>query len=279
MAVQVIIKPVDRPGVSAARLRELAAAHPTVTAHLGGADPEGLVVADAHALGHDPGDGSPFQAHVFDPRANRTVEIRGTLGRLDDVEVRPSALRFRPLSDELQAAADVLRADPRFPGGDDVVVYQPMPPLADVERPDGTTVRRPTLGVYNPAGGPRHQVVAVHLAAGEVDWTPDGVAAHTDDDCEKHLPEGVGSLRDHGGPDQVRVRVVRDGVELWSLVVVRPRASQPGPDGAGVELLDVRYRGRLVLRQAHVPVLNVLYADATTARSGRASASPAPRIR
>src|SRR5690606_38226591 len=36
--------------------------------------------------------------------------------------------------------------------------------------------------------------------------------------------------------------------------------------GSGVELRDVRYRGRLVLRQAHVPILNVLYDDGVSFR-------------
>ncbi|WP_204043421.1 hypothetical protein [Acrocarpospora phusangensis] len=262
MSVRVTIEAVRRPGLAAERVRELAQGHPEVRGHL--EQVSELIVHDAAALGHDPGEDAPFRAHVFDPVGNRAVEIRGTLDRLGEVEVRPSAVRPRPQPGELAAAAEILRGDPRFPAGDDVVIYQPMPPLADLERPDGSLVRRPTLGVYNPAGGPRHQIVAVDVAAHTVDWHPADVAAHTDDDCEKHLPEGVGSQADRGGPDQVRVRVVRDGVELWNLIVVRPRASQPAPDGAGVELLNVRYRGRLVLRQAHMPVLNVLYADGET---------------
>ncbi|MBO3749710.1 hypothetical protein J5X84_26825 [Streptosporangiaceae bacterium NEAU-GS5] len=265
-SVRIVLEPVHRPKVPAAVLRRIAAAHPEVAAHLPTGDPDRLVVGDGVALGHDPGDRSPFLAHVFDPVTNRGVELRGVVGRPDKAEVRPSALRARPQPAELKRAEAVLRADPGFPAAPGVIVYQPMPPLADLERPDGTSVRRPTLGVYNPAGGPRHQIVAVDLAAAAVDWHPAGVAAHTDDDCEEHLPEGVGSLRDRGGPDQVRVRVMRGDSEVWSLIVVRPRASAPQPDGSGVELLDVRYQGRRVLRQAHVPVLNVLYAEGITFR-------------
>jgi hypothetical protein len=62
--------------------------------------------------------------------------------------------------------------------------------------------------------------------------------------------------------------VLLGGEELWSLVVVRPRNSTPTTfnKGSGVELRLVSYRGKLVLWQAHVPILNVLYDDGTTYR-------------
>lgn len=42
------------------------------------------------------------------------------------------------------------------------------------------------------------------------------------------------------------------------MIVRRPSASS-GVDGSGVELIDVRYLGSQMLRQAHVPFLNVQY--------------------
>jgi hypothetical protein len=75
--------------------------------------------------------------------------------------------------------------------------------------------------------------VAVDLAARAVDWEPDGLDAPTDNDCEDHLPVGVNSLPDAGGPGDVRVRVIHNGVELWNLIVVRPRDSSPTTYGKG----------------------------------------------
>ncbi|GAA5086425.1 hypothetical protein HNP84_003533 [Thermocatellispora tengchongensis] len=264
MAVKVIIEKVARPGLSAQQVREVAGAHPDVLAHLATVDTERLIVGDAVALGHDPGDDAEFRANVFDPVTNRGVELRGTLDRPEQALVLPTAYRPNPGQEELAAAAEILRADPRFPAGDDVIVYRPMPPLADVENPDGTTTRRPTLGVYTPSDESRkHRIVAVDVAGGTVDWSPAGVAAHHPGDCESHLPVGIDPLRDRGGPDQVRLRVVDGDTELWNAIVVRPRASSPqNPgDGSGVELRDVRYRGRIVFRQAHVPILNVQYEE------------------
>lgn len=264
MTVKIILEAIGRTGLSADQVRALAAEHPAVLSELEVADTERLLVSPGEALGHDPGEDAEFRANVFDPVANRGVELRGTLDRPEEARVLPSAYRPNPRPEELRAAAEILRADPRFPGGDDVLIYQPMPPLADLENPDGTTTRRPTLGIYTPSGETKHRIVAVDINGGHVDWSPAGIlSAHHPGDCESHLPVGVEAMRDRGGPDRVRLRVVDGGVELWNVIVVRPRASSPQEpgDGSGVELRNVRYRGRLMLRQAHVPILNVQYEE------------------
>ncbi|GGM60035.1 hypothetical protein GCM10010106_02200 [Thermopolyspora flexuosa] len=271
--VDVIIEPVRLPGVSAERLRKAAAAHPAAAAHFSGTggepDADRLRVGPAEPLGHDPTEEAPFRAAVFDPQANVAVELRGRLDALDNAEVVPSTLRPLPSAAELRAAAEILRADPGFPAASGVIVYRPMPPLADLELPDGTRRRRPVLGVYNPSGRPVHRFAAVDIAARKVAWDARGLHEPSDNDCEERLPRGVDSIEDQGGHAAVRVRVVRaGGEELWNLVVVRPRDSAPqwNGKGSGVELREVRYRGRLVLRQAHVPILNVLYDDGVSYR-------------
>ena len=58
--------------------------------------------------------------------------------------------------------------------------------------------------------------------------------------------------------------------------MLRPRASTPQTfgKGSGVELRQVTYRGRLVLWQAHVPILNVLYDDSVTYRDWQNQETP-----
>jgi hypothetical protein len=56
----------------------------------------------------------------------------------------------------------------------------------------------------------------------------------------------------------VLVKVSRGNTVLWEFVAIRPAASS-GFWGSGVELRNVAYRGRSVLAQAHVPILNVQY--------------------
>lgn len=269
--LQIVVEPVQYPRLDREQLRAVVRDHPAVAAFLDGSPGHRLRISEPDVLGREPDAHAPFEATVFDPAGNRAVRVRGRLDRPHELEVRPSGVRPTPSRAELREAAAVLRAQPGFPTGDGVLLYRPMPPLADVHRPDGTVTRRPTLGVYDPHGSPRHRVVAVDLAARTVGWEPGGVDAPTDADCEGRLPVPVDALDDPGGPARVRVRVVRGGVELWDLVVVRPRDSEPQAlgKGSGVELRQVRHRGRLVLSRAHVPILNVRYDDSVSFRSWR----------
>jgi hypothetical protein len=49
-----------------------------------------------------------------------------------------------------------------------------------------------------------------------------------------------------------------DANPVWEMDVVRPSHSS-GSDGSGLEIRDVRYRGRLIMERGHAPILNVEY--------------------
>jgi len=276
--LEVVVEPYeDELSERLVHARNVLVRHERVREHFGDADPSALIVLGPTLLGRKHDESSRFVAMVFDPRENSSVEVTGRLDS-DDVELTQSAFRPNPTTGELGAALEVLRDDPEFAelrGRDDVVVYQPMPPLADVERDDGTTLRRIALGVFDPEAERRHRYVAVDIGDRLVEWDPDPFHG-LDGDCEESLPVGVDSLPDAGGRDWVRVRVLRGGQELWNLVVVRPRASAPTHlgKGSGVELRHVTYRGRLVLWQAHVPILNVLYDNGVTFRDWQNQETP-----
>jgi hypothetical protein len=63
---------------------------------------------------------------------------------------------------------------------------------------------------------------------------------------------------DQGVAGQAWVSVYQGTTLLWRFLVVRPSSSS-GASGSGVELRYVDYRGKRVLYQAHVPILNVRY--------------------
>jgi hypothetical protein len=49
-----------------------------------------------------------------------------------------------------------------------------------------------------------------------------------------------------------------DEQPVWSLCAVRPSQST-AIDGSGLEVYNVRYKGKMVFKRAHAPILNVLY--------------------
>src|ERR1044072_4982390 len=49
---------------------------------------------------------------------------------------------------------------------------------------------------------------------------------------------------------------------LWEMLIIRPSASS-GTRKSGIEVRDVKYKGKSVLKRGHVPILNVQYTPAT----------------
>ncbi|XVU22842.1 hypothetical protein ACQPZJ_37055 [Actinoplanes sp. CA-054009] len=270
---EVLLEPVAEPALTADQLVPAALADREVSALLGVSKPETVIGSPPQWESREGEQRGAYRALLYATQSGQAVEVFGDTDRPGEFRARPSAHVPLPSAAELREAAAILRADPDFAEG---LIYQPMPPLANVEREDGTVQRRITLGVYRATGSPRHRIVAVDPADRKVDWSPAGVDRHSNHDCESALPVGVESRPDSGGPSRVRVRVVRNGTELWSFMVVRPRDSEPTTygKGSGVELRMVRYRGRLVLYRAHVPILNVLYDDGVTYRDWQNEETP-----
>lgn len=211
-----------------------------------------------------------FTLTVYDPVSNTAREVTGRVAAPDTLAVHRTMFRPNPSDRELTQATDRLRQDPgfeRYSGREAVVIYQPMPPLADRHLDDGTSIRQISLGIFDPEGSPTHQFVAVPLDDGPIQWDHPDLPGPSDRDCEEHLPVEIASLPVDDGPDRVHVRVISGTEELWRFDCVRPRASTPAAKkGSGVELQRVHYKGRLVLWQAHVPILNVHYDDGVTYR-------------
>ncbi|MEM7479786.1 MAG: hypothetical protein AAF481_01320 [Acidobacteriota bacterium] len=48
-------------------------------------------------------------------------------------------------------------------------------------------------------------------------------------------------------------------VPLWEFCYRSPNQSQPSGNGSGLEIYDVKWKGTTILKQAHIPILNVRY--------------------
>lgn len=208
----------------------------------------------------DKGDeaGQRFTATIQDMDSGRVLLADGRFDELEYTTLNHARWQRPPFDDEFGWAIDALTEDtvmgPALVAGE-LTPYRPMPPLASFRDPDGNLDRVVAVGLRSTAG--EHRIVGVRTADGEILLAPDGVPSPSTDDCG--APTGEAAAPVHGAR-QARVRVWRDDVPLWDLVVVRPSASS-GTNGSGVELRTVDYLGARVLQRAHLPILNLEFGE------------------
>ena len=239
---------------------EIALGDPAVRAALGEA--EHRVLSSAPVISEDP-DEEPtrLRATVYDYTNERTLLIDAQADGSPGVEVSSSARQPLPSGEERAAALALLEQDaelgPALREGR-LTPYRPMPPLVLEELPDGRVERTLAVGLRPQGNGTTHEIVGVRLARGEVvrfdGGAPDASLA---DETLCGLTD-AGQPTVQGVPGAARITVRRGADVLWTLVAVRPAASS-GTNGSGIELRSVSYRGKRVLRRAHVPILNVRY--------------------
>lgn len=189
----------------------------------------------------------PFVGTVQDMDSGRVLEVRGLLDDPDSYALEYTSRQYPPTEDELAWAVSEIGP----PEG--VEVYRPIPPLANIEHPDGTVDRVIVVGLRSSDGA--HRLVGVRTSDGELFEPPPGVAVPAGP--ESGVPRGA-PCAPVAGDQQARVRVFRGDDLLWELVAVRPSASS-GANGSGVELRAVDYLGKRVLNRGHVPVLTLEY--------------------
>lgn len=199
-----------------------------------------------------------FVATVYDYTGNRTLRLCGTADRPDLASATEIATQPLPTAEEFQAAVDILAHNSELGGAirsGELIAYRPMPPLVAIETPDGRIERTLVVGLV-PARGEtkRHQLFAVNMIRRDVVRDFPGRAHDSADECGPP-PSGNCSTSTGG---RVSVTVTSGGQTLWQFDVIRPSASS-GTNGSGVELRNVRYRGKQLLYRAHVPILNVEY--------------------
>lgn len=212
-----------------------------------------------------PGPGLPliqdrFRATLFDYTNNRAVVVEGLIARPELSQVRTSGEQPLVSMEEFAEAVSVLRRDPVL--GPEIASgrlepYRPMPPLLpDSEPGEGRAI---TVGLLPREGARGHQIVAVALRSENVirfeGGAPNGSQAHNPI-CG--LKGSWQPTTPWGTPGQAALTISEGTAPLWNMVVVRPSASSGGM-GSGIDLLNVTYKGKLVLTQAHLPILNVLY--------------------
>ncbi|MBA2533407.1 MAG: hypothetical protein H0V21_00180, partial [Rubrobacter sp.] len=205
-----------------------------------------------------------YRATIYDYTNNRVVLATG---RLDDIqgstEVSEAGHQPLPNREEFDEAVGILLEDEDLGPAireQRLVPYRPMPPLVEAELPDGRTERTLAVGLMSQGDEASHEIVGanmVHRSVSRFDRRAPERALAAAATCG--LPNANQATTPRGLAGQFRVTIPGpDGSPLWRFLVIRPSASS-GTNASGVELKHVRYRGKLVLFQAHAPILNVRY--------------------
>ena len=205
-----------------------------------------------------------YRATYYDYTNNRAVQAEGSFGDGGGAKVVVSARQPRPTSEEFEAAVEIVRRHaelgPLLRAGK-LTAYRPMPPVVETAQPDGRVERTVSVGLL-PMGRRRtgHEIVGVNMIRRRVERYAGGAPATALASaglCGVPLAAGQATT-DQGVAGQAWVSVYEGTTLLWRLLVVRPSSSS-GASGSAVELRYVDYRGKRVLTQAHVPILNVRY--------------------
>lgn len=178
-------------------------------------------------------------------------DTRLTTASIDKVQPLPSP-------EEFDAAADIVRKHPDYAGlfNNGATVYRTMPPLMSENVGSERTL---TVGIEAPKSDTPNQIVAVNMIRGTVTTFVNNApptAKATAAACG--LPGAGQGTTSRGTAGQFNLTISASGSPIWQMTVIRPSASS-GTRGSGVEIRDVTYLGKTILKRAHVPILNVLY--------------------
>lgn len=205
---------------------------------------------------------SRYRATFFNYTSNLAIIATG---RFQDTSIEVSLSSEQPLPspEEFEAAVSIVSKDPVLgPAIRDgsVEPYPSMPPLVDINLPVGKVERTLTVGLMSKDGKPGNEVVGVNMIRESV-LRYEGGAPPT----SKASPElncGVSNASQtsngRGVAGQYQVTIMRGADLIWDFLMIRPSASS-GSNASGIELRNVKFRGKMVLSRANMPVLNVQY--------------------
>lgn len=205
--------------------------------------------------------GSPptmFRATYYNYASDVAVIAEGDFAGKQPIKVREE--RFDPIAspEEFEAAKQLIAAEGKLTSRGEIEFYEAMPPVSNLNGE-----RLVNIGVRNLETGD-NQIVGISFKNDAVvryaDNAPPTARATAGAGCG--VPSSGQGSTGAGVAGTLSLTALESGNPnpVWEMIVVRPSASSGGPfEGSGVEIRDVKYRGKSVLKRGHLPVLNVQY--------------------
>lgn len=209
-----------------------------------------------------------FETTYYDYTNQRAIVVTGAFNNPTQVEVKThKGYQPNPSAEEFAEAVAILLSDSEVGPAlveNRMYTYGPMPPVLEI---DPVTKEKMERRVVNVGVMPKlgfdqvsHQIIGVDLGSQKVQRfsrnAPVTAAAITAPNCGVAGSGQGSSGRGTAGTAQL---TITSGAEtIWQMSITRPSNSS-GTRASGIEVRDVKFRGKSVLKRGHVPVLNVLY--------------------
>jgi hypothetical protein len=242
--------------------------HPALMKYLGGTNYRKLLFELLNSDDKSSATPTPpnrYRVHIYDYTNNRNVIVEGRFDKPGVYEFSFSQDQPPPSEEEFAAAKYILSRDPKLGPAlrnKTLTTYHPMPPVLNPAN-DKSRVERTIMVGLTPSGKTNlsNEVVGVNMTRRTVVRYEGGApptSMATAAACG--IPSAGQTSTSNGTAGSFQVVVTRGGTELWNFLAVRPSASSGNSsERSGIELQDVKYRGKSVLKRAHVPILNVKY--------------------
>jgi len=189
-----------------------------------------------------------FQATVYDYSRARSILLSGTPFDTSTLTLTETNDQPAPNNEELADAASIAGAY----NGD--IVRSSIPPVLTEESDDGTSQRVLRLVITS---GNSSRIVHVNMNTRTV-VTPNVARSSEKRATCAATADANAASNNRGLQGQGDFTISLGTQQLWTFTAIRPSSSS-GRMGSGVELRNVKYKGKTVLYRAHVPILNVEY--------------------
>ncbi|MFN3329842.1 MAG: hypothetical protein ACK419_02835, partial [Pyrinomonadaceae bacterium] len=202
---------------------------------------------------------SRFRVIFYDYTNDQVVVAEGDFKGKETIKVYRDSFEVGTNEDELNAAFDIVSKSPEFASAaGQLEFYEPMPPTTYINGE-----RLVNVGVRNLRTG-ENEIVSVSFKNDKVVRYQEKAPP-----TSKAGPEGCGissagqgsTGRGLAGQYQLTVND-QNGSPLWEMLIIRPSSSSgAGSEGSGIEIRNVKYKGKMVLKRGHAPILNVQYVN------------------
>lgn len=189
-----------------------------------------------------------YRATIYDYTQGRTIFVDGSPFDPTFVSVTEANIQPIPSQEELREAGEIAGVR------SDEVVSGSMPPYISRDFANGTSHRILKLAITSATSS---RVVYVNMNNRTVEESPESSENILACSAPQRRSRPIGP----GVQGTANLQISQAGKILWTFQATRPSASS-GTKGSGVELRNVKFRGKTVLYQAHVPILNVEYEQA-----------------